>query len=191
MTYLVLAILIWSIIHFIPAAATGMRSSLVKRIGLMPYKGVFALLALGALWLIISNWGQASARPLYTPPGWGAYLTTLLTFVASIMFFAPYIDNNIRRVVRNPQLTGVVFWGIGHLCANGEARSLVVFGGLAVWALLEIVLLNRRDGSWIKPGKVPLMADFKLLLTGAGFFAMVFYLHSWLFGTGPIPHLSS
>ena len=96
----------------------------------------------------------------------------------------------LRRLIRHPQLTGVLAWGLGHLFSNGEARSLILFGGLALWAGLQMILLNRRDGAWQKPERVPVGSDLKLLLTGAGFFAIFMYTHEWLFGVGPVPYLS-
>ena len=190
MTYLVVAVILWSLIHFIPASAVEFRAGLIKRFGLPAYKGLFSVLAGGALLLIIFNWGSASIKPLFVPPSWGAWLTIASSLLAFILFFAPYIDNNLRRLIRHPQLTGVVVWGLGHLFANGEARSLVLFGGLAVWAVLQIILLNRRDGAWQKPQPAPALADVRLLLTGVGFFAIFMYTHAWLFGVGPVPYLS-
>ena len=48
-----------------------------------------------------------------------------------MLLLAPYSHNNFKRLLRHPQLTGVLLWGVGHLFANGENRSLLLFGGMA------------------------------------------------------------
>jgi len=189
MTLLILGIIIWSVIHFFPATAVSVRSSLVRHLGVPLYKGIFALLAFGALLLIINGWKAASAQLVFNPPLWGAYVTIALSLLASVCFFAPYIDNNVSRLVRHPQLAGVLLWAVGHLLANGEARSVVLFGALALWAWLEMVLLSRRDGAWTKSGPVPHSADLRLAISGIGFFAIFLYLHGWLFGVDPMSYL--
>ena len=58
-------------------------------------------------------------------------------FVQSCLGFGTniVIPNNVKRLLRHPQLTGVALWGIGHLLANGESRSIILFGGLGAWAI--------------------------------------------------------
>lgn len=189
MTYLIVAIVVWSLIHFIPAGAVTFRAGLVRRLGAPVYRGVFAVVAFAALLLIISSWKSASATQLYAPPSWGLYLTVALNLAAFILLFAPYIRNSLSRHIRHPQLLGVVVWGVGHLFSNGEARSMVLFGGFAIWAVLQIMLLNRRDGVWIKPQPAPLLSNLRLLVTGLSFFILVLYLHGTLFGVDPVAYL--
>ena len=44
---------------------------------------------------------------------------------------------------------------MSHLLANGDGRSIVLFGGLGLWAVVAIVAINRRDGAWQKPEPQP------------------------------------
>jgi uncharacterized membrane protein len=189
MTYLILAIVVWSLIHFIPAGAVTLRADLVRRLGLTAYKALFAVVAFAALLLIISNWKSASVNQVYAPPSWGPYLTIAFNLAAFVLLFAPYLRNSLSCYIRHPQLLGVVVWGAGHLLSNGEARSIVLFGGFAIWAVLQIMLLNRRDGSWTRPQAAPLLSSLRLLLTGIGFFILVLYLHGRLFGVDPVAYL--
>ncbi|MCJ7815267.1 MAG: NnrU family protein, partial [Xanthomonadales bacterium] len=76
-------------------------------------------------------------------------------------------------------------WGMGHLLANGENRSIVLFAGLAIWAVIEIPLLNRRDGAWIKPDPVPAKKDLILVVAGLVVYVIVAVSHQWLFGFSP------
>jgi uncharacterized membrane protein len=185
MTRLALGILLWSLIHFVPAAFTGLRSRLVSRLGEKPYKGIFTLLMVGAIFLMISGWKSAVPGLVYVPPSWGRYATIVLMLAAFVLFFAPYTDNNFKRVLRHPQLAGVMVWGVGHLLANGDSRSLLLFGGLALWALIEIVLINRRDGARARPPPAPVRSDVIRVLVGAAAFAAMAAAHQWLFGISP------
>jgi uncharacterized membrane protein len=185
MLKLALGVLLWSIAHFMPTAFTGLRRNLVSRLGENGYKGVFTLLMALAIYLVISGWKAALPEFVYTPPAWGRHLTALLMLVGFVLFFAPYPANNLKRALRHPQLTAVLCWGIGHLLANGESRSLVLFGGLTAWALVEIVLLNRRDGEWTRPAPAPRKNDIMLVAFGLVAYVAVAAAHQWLFGFSP------
>jgi uncharacterized membrane protein len=183
---LALGILLGAITHLLPALAVDFRRKLVDRMGENPYKGLFALLTFAAIWLIVSGWKSVPPANLYLPPEWGRHAAALLVLLGWIGFFAPYPPNNIKRLLRHPQLTGVVFWGVGHLLANGESRSIVLFGGLTVWAVLEILLINRREGERSKPPAAPLKNDVLLVIFAVAVYAVfAFFAHPWLFGVSP------
>jgi uncharacterized membrane protein len=185
MTKLVLGVLIWSFTHFIPAVAVDFRKSLVAKLGENPYKGIFTLFMALALYLIISGWKTTIPESLYLPPLWGRHAAYLLVLIGFILFIAPYFGTNLKRFLRHPQLTGVASWGVGHLLANGETRSIVLFGGLAAWAIIEILLLNLRDGAWVKPDPAPIKKDIVLVVAGFVFYVGVAVSHQRLFGISP------
>ena len=185
MTKLLLGVLLWSVLHLVPAVAVDFRKNLVSRIGEQPYKGIFALFMVLALYLVISGWKASIPESVYLPPAWGRHLTALLVLISFILFIAPYHATNLKRYLRHPQLAGVALWGFAHLLANGEARSIVLFGGLALWAVIEIIMLNRRDGAWVKPDPVPRKKDFVLLVAGFTTYIIVALSHQWLFGFSP------
>jgi uncharacterized membrane protein len=185
MTRLALGLALWSIVHFIPGMMVDLKKNLLNRFGEYPYKGVFTLLMLLAIYLIISGWKAALPEIsdlLYTPPEWGGHATAVLSLVGFVLFLAPYPLNNFRRVFRHPQLYGVVCWGVGHLLSNGEPRSILFFGGLTAWAIAEVYLLNRRDGEWVKPARVPFKKDVLLVLFSTLVFLAFLYTHHLLFG---------
>jgi len=185
MNKLMLGVLLWSVVHFVPAVAVNFRKSLIGKLGEKPFKGLFTLLMLVALFLIITGWRSTIPVNLFQPPMWGRHATALLVLIGFILFLAPYHATNIKRFLRHPQLTGVFIWGIAHLLANGESRSVVLFGGLAAWAAVEIILLNRRDGAWVKPDPVPVKKDLILAVAGLTFYLVMAFSHRWLFGFSP------
>jgi len=187
MRMLVIGLLIWCLVHLLPAAAPGLRRRLVARFGENAYKGLFGLCMILAVLLMVFGWGRTGEVELYTAPEWGGIVTLLTMLGTSISFFAPYVPNNLSRLLRHPQLTGIILFGVGHLVAVGNARSLLLFGVLAGWAALEILLINRREGPWSKPEPATHKDDFKLLLTGLGFFMIFLFTHEALFGVSPLP----
>jgi uncharacterized membrane protein len=188
MSLLILGIVIWSLIHLIPSVAVNFRSGLVQTVGMVAYKAIFGLVIVASLLCIIYGWKAATVDPLFTPPDWGAHVTVALTFIAFVLLFAPYMENSFSRMLRHPQLSGVLLWAVGHLFSSGEARAVALFAGFALWVALEIILINRRDGIWSRPGPASLMANVRLILTGAGFFALFLFTHNWLFGVGALPN---
>lgn len=185
MIKLVVGVLLWSFTHFVPAAARPMREKLAGKLGENGYKGLFLLIMGLSIYLIISGWKATLPEFIYLPPAWGRHATALAVLIAFILFGASHGTNNIRRFIRHPQLTAVTLWGIGHLLANGESRSVVLFGGLALWAIIEMVLLNRRDGAWQKPEPAPVKKDIITVFIGVVVYGVFAGAHQWLFGFSP------
>jgi uncharacterized membrane protein len=79
-------------------------------------------------------------------------------------------------------MAATLLWSLAHLLANGDSRSIALFGGLGIWAIAEVVLCNRRDGAWEKPATVSRSLDVITLAIGAAGFALVWYFHAALFG---------
>jgi uncharacterized membrane protein len=175
-------------VHLFLAIAPATRKSMINRFGENPYKGAFMLSMVLAIYLMVTGWSSltpvepAVLREVYMAPEWGGHAAAVLIMVGFILFFAPYPANNFKRILRHPQLTGLALWGVGHLLAIGTARSLVFFGGLTVWAIIEIFLINRRDGAWVKPGKAPLKNDLALALFAVLIYLAFLFTHHLLFG---------
>lgn len=187
MTLLIAGVALWSIAHLFPAAAPGARANLAGKFGEGPYKGLFALDIILALVLIVFGWKAATPTPIYAPPLFGSPAPSVLLVIAILLFVTSTAPNNIKRYIRHPQLSSVIFWGIGHLLTNGDSRSLVLFGGLSIWAALQIIFINKRDGQWKKPGSVPILKDMITVVVAVAVFAGLLYFHESLFGVAPIP----
>lgn len=157
MTLLIAGVVLWSVAHLVPATAPGVRANLAGKLGEGPYKGLFAIDILLALGLIIFGWRSAVPTAVYAPPLFDSQIPVTLIAVGIILFVVSATPNNIKRFIRHPQMTAVILWSSGHLLANGDSRSLVLFGGLGIWAVLEIIFINKRDGAWKKPDAVPLL----------------------------------
>ena len=88
----------------------------------------------------------------------------------------------IKRVLRHPQLTGLVTWSVAHLLANGDHRSLILFGGLGLWALVEMIAINRREGERLRPEPPPASREVIGVAITLAVFALLFWAHPWFAG---------
>ncbi len=187
MVWLCIGVLLFMLVHFIPSLARGLKSSLIVHIGEHPYKGLFALLLVISVALIVFGWRSTTPELVYLPPGRGATLTTILMLISVVLFGAAQYPTRIKRVVRHPQLTGMAAWSSGHLLSNGDSRSLILFGGLGLWALIEILLINRREGPWAKPDGPSLFVETRGLVISVVIFFVLVYLHPYFAGVTLIP----
>lgn len=182
MTILVLGIILFCLVHLFPAMLPSAKAGLQEKLGENPYRGLFSLLIIGSLIIIVVGWKAATPSVVYAPPLSPNPLSSVLIFSGLVLFFASQANGNIKRYIRHPQMTGTILWGVAHLLVNGDSRSVALFGGLTLWAVLEILLINRRDGAWQKPGPAPLKYDLFPLLAGVVAFAALMHFHVKLFG---------
>ncbi len=189
MIMLILGLALWSGLHFLPSVGTGLRSRLINRFGENAYKLAFSAGVVISIVLMVLGWmAMPVGLPLYVLPGSPGILAVLLMAIAFILFAAARSKSNIRHYIRHPQLTSIAVWGAAHLLVNGEFRAVILFGTLAIWAILEIIVISRREGVWERPVRQPLAEDVKPVMIGLVLFAVLMVVHPYLFGVSPIPN---
>lgn len=182
MAALIGGIFLWSVVHLVPSLWPGIRQSVIARIGVGPWKGLFAIAIAAALVLIVIGWRNTVPQAIYQPPPWGRAAAIGLMLVSVYLFGAARRPASIKRVLRHPQLTGLITWSVAHLLANGDHRSLILFGGLGLWAIVEIAAINRRDGVWVRPEASPLARELIGIVITLAVFALLFWAHPWYAG---------
>lgn len=183
MLLLFLGIAAFAGLHFLPVFAPALRARIADRVGGMAWRGIFALMIVGSITLIVAGWKSADTGLVYTPFNGAGIATVVLMPLAMILFIAGNAPTNLKRVLRHPQLTGVILWALLHLLANGETRAVLLFGGLGLWALISVIGINRRDGEWVKPAPQPKSRDIVTALIGLALFAGLYWFHDALFAT--------
>lgn len=186
MALLLAGITVWFVVHLFPAAAPAPRENIVFKLGENAYKGLFSLLILASVLMIVFGWKSAVPTVVYEPPVAPGFLPALMIFAALVLFFSSQFRTNARRYLRHPQMAGTLLWAAAHLLTNGDSRSVVLFGGLAAWALLEIVLCNRRDGPRPQLPPASLKFDLAALVIGGIAWAIIGHFHVKLFGVAPM-----
>ncbi len=182
MTLLILGLVIWTIFHSIPAMGIGIRRRLVSQLGEKAYGGIAALMILVSIVMMVFGWRSTIPEPVYFPPGYLEPVAYILMFFSLLLFIASGRATRIKQFVRHPQLTGVLLWSVVHLLQAGYDRSIMLFGWLAVWAVLEMIFINRRDGIWVKEAAPALAEDMKLIVVTLVFYTVVLFAHPYLSG---------
>jgi len=187
MMWLVGGVALWAIMHFVPTVLPGVRSNLISSLGEKPYRGIFALMVLSSLVMMVIGWRTTIPVILYAPPWWGQNFAILLMFASINLFGAAHAKTNLKRIIRHPMLTGLLFWAIAHIAANGDIRSLILFGGLGLWSAIEMSLINKREGMWVKPEKASLRSEAIAATVSVVVFLVLIALHPYFAGVSPLP----
>jgi len=182
MTLLIIGLGLWCAVHLLPSLASGIRGDIVRRLGIGMYKLIFSLCLLVAIILIVLGWRSMTPGHIYTPPVWGRHVTLLLVLFTFYLFAVAHSKSNIKRFLRHPQLTGLLLWSIGHLLANGDRRSLLLFPVMFIWALVEMYCINRRQGAWQKPVPVSMGTEFITAIKGIALYMIFLFAHPYLTG---------
>ena len=77
-------------------------------------------------------------------------------------------------------LAGAVVWAVAHLLVNGDSVSIVLFGGMGVWALAQMWLINRAEPDYTPWEGGTIAGDLRLAAISAVVFAVIAGIHTWL-----------
>ncbi|MCW8878147.1 MAG: NnrU family protein [Kangiellaceae bacterium] len=187
MGLLIAGLFVWCFTHLVPGLMPGIKSIMVEKLGENGYKGAFSLAMLGAIVLIVFGWKSTEPVFLYHLGPIVHKFALLLMVVSVYLIVVAQMTGRVKRVIRHPQLTGVAVWAIAHLLMNGDLRSLVLFGAILLWCIVEIALINKRDGQWSKPDSPSIAMEFRNILVAAVILITIAHYHIYLAGV-PINH---
>lgn len=156
MSLLLPGLALWSGAHLLRRLAPNFRDKLGE-----PGKGLAALLILTGIILMALGYRAWDSPVFY----WGRHSTTvginnLLMLLSVYMFAASGMKTALARWIRHPMLGAVVIWALAHLLVNGDLPSIVLFGGLLLWAVVEMIAINRAEPEWIRPEPAPRRKEF-------------------------------
>ena len=176
MVWLVIGVLLWAYSHLMKRVTPGFRAGLGDGAG----KGVVSVLALIAVGLMIYGYRHAAETVLWEPPGFLRGVNNLLMLVAVVLVGLGASRGVMRTRMRHPMLTAVKVWALAHLLVNGDLASVVLFGGLLAWAVVDVILINRMEPVWMPPVAGPVRNDILYLVAAAVVFGVIVYIHTWL-----------
>jgi uncharacterized membrane protein len=184
MIWLIVGLLLWSGAHYFkrlaPKARKGMGDSA---------KAMVAAASIMAIVLMVIGYRMAETTVLWTLPAWVWHINNLLMVLAVILLGLGRSKSRLNGLMRHPMLTGVILWSVAHLLVNGDTASLVLFGGMGLWAIGSILLINRAVPKWVPPKKGTAAGDLRLVAISAVVFAVIVGLHLWI-GPSPVPGLA-
>lgn len=192
MPILILGLVIFLGAHSVRIFADGWRTRMVRRIGVAPWKAVYALVSLIGFVLLVYGFGQARHAPvlLYAPPLALKHLNALFTLVAFVLFFASHAPpNHFRAWLHHPMAAGAGVWAAGHLMATGFLHDVVLFGAFLVWAVADFIASRRRDRvEGVRYAAGTARGDIGAVVIGVVVWALfAFWLHRLLIGVNPLP----
>jgi uncharacterized membrane protein len=179
---LVAGVLLWSGAHFFKRIAPETRARLGD-----PGKGLVALLLVTSIVLMVLGWRAAETVFYWFPPTWAVSVNNLLMVLAFYLFAVSGPKGAkvwLGTKLRHPQLTAVIVWAVAHLLANGETKALILFGGLLIWAVAEIVVINREEGPWTPPPRAAAIKEVTTPVIALVALVVVMLIHNWL-GVAP------
>lgn len=184
MTLLLAGLFLWIAAHYFKRLAPDQRASLGKA-----GKGIVAVVLLGSVVLMVMGYKAADYISIWSPPSFMVHVNNTLMLLA----FWVYGSSAAKGAkawpaykIRHPQLTGFKIWAAAHLLVNGDLASVILFGGLLLWAVGEVILINKAEPDWTAPEPAGRATYIRLAVISLVLFAVVAGIHTWL-GIWPFP----
>jgi len=164
MTSLIIACALFFAIHSL-VAGTGLRFTLIDKIGKNAYMGAFSVISLGSVIWMAMAYNHAPWQPvagLSDLPQGIDYLSLVLMLIAIVLAVLGLTTKNptatgqeallkgedpaigIVRVTRHPFLVGAALWAFAHILSNPELASLIFFGTFFVVVVLGMRNIDRK-----------------------------------------------
>ena len=184
MNLLIAGLVLWVVAHLFKRLAPQMRAGMADKMGVGPARGIIALVLLASIVMMVFGYRSAPFEFVYDTPSWARHANNALMIVSVALLGMGSSKGRARTWLRHPMLIGVLVWTIAHLMVNGDVASIVLFGGMALWSVASMVIINIQDGAWTKPEAGPVAGDIKWLVISAIVFSVIAGLHIWI---GPSP----
>ena len=173
MSMLIPGLALWSGAHLFKRIAPNMRAKLGE-----PGKGLVAVLLLASMIMMVTgyrNWDNAIFL-------WGRHPATvginnLLMFLSVYMFAASGMKTALARRMRHPMLGAVKVWALAQLLVNGDLASILLFGGLLLWAVAEMIAINRSEPDWVRPEPAPARKEMIAIGGSVVVYALIAWVH--------------
>jgi uncharacterized membrane protein len=136
------------------------RAACIGAVGEGGYKIAYSLVSIAGIALIA--WGFSAYRAAGYIDVWEGsvspgvlrglkHVTVALMLPAAILLVAAYLRGRIYTAVKHPMLTAVKLWAAGHLLANGDLGSIILFGSFLAWAVYDRISLKSRTDAGAPP----------------------------------------
>ena len=181
MLWLILGVILWVDGHLWRRVFPGLS----ERLGKMAYPAS-AITIIVSVVLMVIGYRSASFIPVWSTPEFFTHINNLLVLFAFYVYLMTATKPGTAFVmgnVKNPQLTGFKIWALAHLLVNGDLASIILFGGLLAWAVIEVIVI-KRYGEKFDRSKAKITSPLVHLGLVAVVFTIVAAVHVWL-GVNP------
>jgi uncharacterized membrane protein len=183
MALLAVAVLAFALVHLIPAVPP-VKARLQQALG-RAYGPLFGGAATVSLVLIIFGWWASGFVPSMSRRCGCASSPSACLLLAFLCLGVFLFRGRLRQHLRFPLAIGVMLWGIGHLFANGDLASVILFGGLTAYAAAHLALglaHGIRPSPDVRSGH-----DVLSLVAGVALYIAMVQLHPVLIGVSVLP----
>ncbi|MCE8544826.1 NnrU family protein [Ruegeria pomeroyi] len=178
---LILGVALWWAAHLFKRVRPAQRAAMGDR-----GKGKVALVLLGSVVLMVIGFRMTPYVHVWAPPAYLTHANNLLVLVAIWMMSPAGTKGKLLNKMRHPQLAGFRAWAAAHLLVNGDLASIILFGGLFLWGIVEVAAINAAEPEWT-PGKPGTLGkDAMFLVASVVLMAVIGYIHG-LVGPWPFP----
>lgn len=168
-------------IHVLPTLG-GLRGRLVATLGERPWKVVHTVVSALGIVLMVQGWKAAPFEVVYEPPAWGRFAPFVLMLPVLYLLIGRRIGTNLKRFTAHPMLWAIVLWAASHLLANGDLRSVVLFGGIGGYSLFAMWWLGARGKATVAEQTWPWSSEFRAGAVTLAVYAMLLAVHGWISG---------
>ncbi len=175
MTLIILGLLLWWGAHLFKRLAPARRAAMGDA-----GKGLVTVAVLAGVVLMVIGYRGNTAPDLWYPPAFLTHLNNLLMLLAVYLYAASGMKTRITRAIRHPQLTAVKTWAVAHLLVNGDAASVILFGGLLAWAVVEVILINRAEPRGPLPAPASIGKEIGAVVGAVVVTGAIGWVHNWL-----------
>ena len=173
MLILILGVALWGLTHSIKRTAPGFRARLGETRAKLFVTGT-TIVSIG---LMIVGYRIAQPVEIYDLGPDTIYLNNLMMVIALALMFASTTRSHLVELLRHPMNTGFILFCLAHLFISGDIRSILLFGGLGIWAILSIILNNIAEPDWDRPSGT-LVGDAILLTIVVALTIGIGWLHT-------------
>lgn len=179
MLILILGVALWWAAHLFKRAAPVQRAAMGGK-GRLIVTGALVLSVI----LMILGYRMADGAFFWGRSAPMVGINNLLMLVSIYLFAAHGMKTRVTAHTRHPMLWGFALWAVAHLLVNGDTPSFILFGGLLVWAFVEMQVINRTS-DWVRPtGPFPMKKEL-MALAGAVIVLLVLGAIHGLVGPNP------
>ncbi len=176
---LILGVALWWAAHLFKRVLPAQRAAMGDG-----GKGAVALALVAAILLMILGYRMTEFIYVWAPPSFITHINNLLVLIAIYMMSPAPKKGRLLHRLRHPMLGGFKLWAFAHLLVNGDLASIILFGGLLAWAVVEVIVINKSEPDWTpgEPGTYGMDAMFfvaSIVLLG-----VIGYIHGLV---GPSP----
>ena len=189
MIVLIIGLVIFFGMHLVPV--TGVKSSLIERMGEKKYQSIFSIISLVGFIIIIYGFSlidtcnsmmadcETDNFYLWDSFEYSKEISFLLMPISIIFIVASQMKSNIKKVVRHPMLIGVLIWSFVHLLSTGDLRSIILFASFGTFSIIDIIFTRKTTEQGIS---FSILNDVVVIVVGLVLYSIILYFHEYVAG---------